>query len=93
MSHIQCAGPGSEEVVASTRTLSSITTGGGFSNLQPVPAYQVAAVAAYLSSGATLPGPGDFNSTGRGYPDVSAIGHNFIVADNGTRESCIWCCR
>lgn len=76
---MQCAGIGSVEVIASTRTLSVITTGGGFSNSQAMPMYQSDAVAAYLSSGATLPGLENFNPSGRAYPDVSAIGHNLFL--------------
>ena len=45
-------------------------TSGGFSNLFAQPSYQSAAVASFLE---TVPSdfPGVFNSTGRGFPDVS----------------------
>ena len=76
---MQCAGIGSVEVMASTRNLSHTTSGGGFSSVQPRPAYQTVAVDEYLSSGAILPGPLYFNSTGRAYPDVSAINHNIFL--------------
>jgi hypothetical protein len=36
-------------------------------------------VATFLAAGGKLPPAGDFNNTGRGYPDVSALGHNYII--------------
>ncbi len=48
-------------------------TGGGFSDVFPQPSYQAPAVAKYKST-ATLPDASYFNATGRGYPDVSALG-------------------
>jgi tripeptidyl-peptidase-1 len=72
-----------DEEVAVTR----FASGGGFSNIYPIPAYQQAAVADYLDNH-TPPYPsyttsfaagGVYNRTGRGYPDFSAIGDNVIV--------------
>jgi tripeptidyl-peptidase I len=60
-----------------------ITSGGGFSVFAPAPAWQKSAIATYLASGALLPPAGDFNATGRGYPDVSALGHNYIIWADG----------
>lgn len=58
---------------------------GGFSNLHPRPAYQAAAVDAYLGAlaknGSTYAGL--FNASGRGIPDVSAQGKAFLVIDGG----------
>ena len=54
-------------------------SGGGFSNYFGTPAWQKPAVQAYLSSGATLPKSHFFNATGRAFPDVSALGTNFMV--------------
>ncbi|EFA82993.1 Physaropepsin [Heterostelium album PN500] len=56
-----------------------ITTGGGFSDYSPVPEWQQAQVSAYLSSGVPLPASQYFNSTNRGFPDVSALGHNYAI--------------
>jgi len=70
---------GGTEVTCSTATGALITSGGGFSIFEPTPSWQSAGVAAYLASGAKLPPAGDFNNTGRGYPDVSALGHNYII--------------
>jgi tripeptidyl-peptidase I len=61
--------------------------GGGFSNVFPIPDYQSAQVAAYLANpAANLPNPSQFNSTGRAYPDVSAlagVANGYCVAAKG----------
>lgn len=77
-----CAGSGTE-IVASPATGALIASGGGFSNVAAQPAWQAAAVKAYLASGALLPGAGNFNSSGRGYPDVAALGHNVVIYQSG----------
>ncbi|KAJ7058551.1 subtilisin-like protein [Mycena amicta] len=58
-------------------------TGGGFSDVFPQPSYQSDAVAAFFE---TIPAnfTGDFNRTGRGYPDVSLQGWNFLITADGT---------
>ena len=49
--------------------------GGGFSNAFAIPAFQTDAVAAYKASAdANLPAQKLWNNTGRGYPDISALG-------------------
>jgi tripeptidyl-peptidase-1 len=48
-------------------------SGGGFSNTFEIPSYQSEAVATYKST-AELPDAKYYNDTGRGYPDVSALG-------------------
>lgn len=80
-----CAGSGSTEEIASSAPNfnSVVTTGGGFSNMYPAPSWQRAAVGAYFESGAVLPGGGHFNSAGRGYPDVAAIGNVLFVWMDG----------
>ena len=78
----KCAGSGTE-IVCSTATGALVVSGGGFSNVAATPAWQQAQVTAYLAAGGILPPTGDFNSTGRGYPDVSALGHQYpILASN-----------
>ncbi|KAJ7028419.1 subtilisin-like protein [Mycena alexandri] len=65
----------------SPETASSFS-GGGFSTLWGTPDYQADAVAAYL----TLQGSanaGLFNTTGRGYPDVSAQGNDVPIIVDG----------
>merc|ERR1712054_555019 len=78
-----CADPTWNEEVCSYPT-ALITTGGGFSNYSPRPSYQNSVVSAYLSnSSVELPPSSDFNSSNRGFPDVSAVGHNYLIAING----------
>ncbi|KAF8488535.1 family S53 protease-like protein [Gautieria morchelliformis] len=55
---------------------------GGFSNLFPRPIYQTLAVPVYLAQlGST--NAGLFNTTGRGFPDVSAQGENVVIFSGG----------
>ncbi|KAL9582145.1 MAG: hypothetical protein Q9212_003470 [Teloschistes hypoglaucus] len=55
---------------------------GGFSDRFPRPAYQNAAVTAYLAQiGDTFKGL--YNPNGRGFPDVAAQAYNFTVIDKG----------
>jgi len=63
-----------------------ITTGGGFSNYVARPAYQAAAVNAYFAKNVTLPNAKSFNRTNRGFPDVSALGHNYLIYVDGQWE-------
>jgi tripeptidyl-peptidase I len=72
-STLKCANGGTE-VVASRKTISFFSSGGGFSTLTPQPVWQQAVVAKYLASGAFLPGPSDFNKTNYGFPVLSALG-------------------
>jgi tripeptidyl-peptidase-1 len=71
-------------------------SGGGFSNIYPIPAYQQAAVNSYLtnspppyksysgSNNANIgAGGGVYNRAGRGYPDVSAVGDNIVIFNKG----------
>lgn len=71
-------------------------SGGGFSNIYPMPDYQKTAVQAYLTndpppytsySGTNNQnisiGRGVYNSAGRGYPDVSAVGDNIVIYNKG----------
>jgi len=63
--------------------ISSYLSGGGFSSVDDRPAYQDAAVNAYFNSGVKLPPDGVYNRTGRGFPDVAAIGYNGYIIDGG----------
>lgn len=62
-------------------------SGGGFSDNFDIPEYQATAVAAYkASTDADLPPQKLWNNTGRGYPDVAALGGQkapYCVATNG----------
>jgi len=75
----KCVSGGEE--VAVTFAHASFASGGGFSNVAPQPAYQTAAVAAYLKSGVKLPPASFYNATSRAYPDVSAFGSDILVWD------------
>uniref|UniRef100_A0A7S3YK42 subtilisin n=2 Tax=Lotharella globosa TaxID=91324 RepID=A0A7S3YK42_9EUKA len=61
--------------------------GGGFSNTFDIPAYQTSAVQAYKQNpDAQLPPQYLWNNTGRGYPDVAALGGQktpYCVATSG----------
>eukprot|EP01126_Amoeba_proteus_P044425 TRINITY_DN4935_c0_g1_i3.p1 TRINITY_DN4935_c0_g1~~TRINITY_DN4935_c0_g1_i3.p1 ORF type:complete len:619 (-),score=89.84 TRINITY_DN4935_c0_g1_i3:58-1914(-) len=70
------------EVVSSTLTGSRITTGGGFSNMFLRPQYQSKAVEYYVANTA-MPPNSFYNVTGRAYPDISAVAHNYLVQLSG----------
>lgn len=74
---------GKTEIACTSATGGGITTGGGFSDYFPQPSYQADAVSAYLKSGVKLPPSGQFNATGRAYPDVAMMGHNYEIVING----------
>merc|ERR1712187_429814 len=65
-------------------------SGGGFSDNFPIPDWQKTAVAAYKASpDADLPPSNLWNNTGRGYPDVAALGgqvNPYCVATGGFFE-------
>jgi hypothetical protein len=58
--------------------------GGGFSSYSPLPSWQATQVQAYLQSGVDLPSHKHFNESNRAYPDVSALGHNYIIQWGGS---------
>ena len=58
-----------------------ITSGGGFSKYYSQPSWQKNAIASYLKvrdSSKQIPLPG-YNTSNRGYPDISVVGLNFYV--------------
>ncbi|KAI1321095.1 subtilisin-like protein [Xylariaceae sp. FL0255] len=60
------------------------SSGGGFSNVFPRPAYQDGAVTSYLEANAdTLPASSTYNQNGRAFPDVAANGYNIVNTLNG----------
>jgi len=70
--------------LAVDRGRSFFTSGGGFSNISLMPAYQATAVQYYFQQDATaLPPAMMYNAKGRGRPDVAAVGHNAFILDNG----------
>ena len=59
-------------------------SGGGFSTLFSSPAYQRTFLQNYFKAEkANLPPASYYNATGRGFPDVSAVGTNFLVVVGG----------
>jgi tripeptidyl-peptidase I len=60
-------------------------SGGGFSDLFPLPSYQASAVEHFMRNHAPHYGHNVYNNTGkaRGFPDVSAIGLNVATVFNG----------
>merc|ERR1712194_417472 len=67
--------PGAE--TASTKYAST----GGFSSYswQPQPAWQKSAVESYLKSGAEMPNKSMYNTSNRGFPDVSLSSENYAL--------------
>ncbi|CAD6569007.1 MAG: Tripeptidyl-peptidase sed1 [Alectoria sarmentosa] len=81
-----------DQEVAVTR----FASGGGFSNIYAIPSYQASAVSTYFSTAGTQypyysstnnnsfgANGGIYNINGRGYPDVSAIGDNVVIFNEG----------
>eukprot|EP01094_Clydonella_sp_ATCC50884_P006525 TRINITY_DN15749_c1_g1_i1.p1 TRINITY_DN15749_c1_g1~~TRINITY_DN15749_c1_g1_i1.p1 ORF type:complete len:601 (+),score=186.32 TRINITY_DN15749_c1_g1_i1:28-1830(+) len=77
-SSYDCADPTWPEQVCSFPD-ALITTGGGFSDYSPRPSWQDKEVSAYLSGATGLPPSQYFNSSNRGFPDISALGHNYLI--------------
>lgn len=71
------------EIVCSVQRGAMITGGGGFSNRFPRPKYQEAAVKEYLHHPHGRFNFSQFNRTGRGYPDISAVGENVPIFIGG----------
>ena len=78
-------GPENNEVetASSSNTGGIITTGGGFSGYWERPSYQDQYVGGYLDHNNPKEG---FNDKGRGYPDMSNLGHNYMILINGETE-------
>ncbi|XP_018427321.1 PREDICTED: tripeptidyl-peptidase 1 [Nanorana parkeri] len=65
-----------------TYEVTDYISGGGFSNVFPMPDYQVSAVSQFLKSGQKLPPESYYNRSGRAYPDVAALSDNYWVVIN-----------
>jgi tripeptidyl-peptidase-1 len=71
--------------VAVSYDVASFTSGGGFSWDAPMPSWQQTAVQAYLTSQQNnLPPAAMFNPSGKAFPDIAAIGHNFLIMSDTT---------
>ncbi len=73
--------------MSSTATGAFIVSGGGFSVYAGRPKYQDTVVAKYLKNATALPASSTFNSTGRGYPDVAGLAHNYYIEMGGELTS------
>eukprot|EP01032_Pedospumella_encystans_P018131 gene18131-20647_t len=76
---------GNTEVACQSSKGSQITTGGGFSNVYALPSWQATEVTNYIrsvvnSNSAPLAG---YDPTRRGYPDISVLANNYVVAADG----------
>ncbi|KAJ7843350.1 subtilisin-like protein [Mycena olivaceomarginata] len=62
-----------------------IFSGGGFSNIFPLPSYQAHAVTSFLTNHPPPYTNGEFNSSGkvRAFPDLSANGANYVIGIDG----------
>ena len=63
-----------------------IFSGGGFSNVFPLPSYQSAAVGSFFANHLPPYTSAQYNNSQqtRGFPDISANGANYVVAVDGT---------
>lgn len=89
--------PGADVTKDEETAVTRFPSGGGFSNIYPIPDYQASAVAGYFAnhdppypfysctynSSACYTPPGIYNRAGRGYPDFSAIGDNVLIFNMG----------
>ncbi|XP_015708022.1 tripeptidyl-peptidase 1 [Coturnix japonica] len=65
-----------------TEEVTDYISGGGFSNVFPMPDYQADAVRSFLRSAPKLPPGSYYNSSGRAYPDLAALSDNYWVVTN-----------
>ncbi|CEJ92875.1 hypothetical protein VHEMI08503 [[Torrubiella] hemipterigena] len=65
------------------RAVLSYGSGGGFSDIFTTPSWQAEAVGNYLKNYAPKYGPDVFNSSGRAFPDVAALGDNMAIVSGG----------
>jgi len=77
-----CASNGTEDAVS--YAFAGFASGGGFSNVAPRPSWQTSAVNAYLSSSIGKQVPSSYyNTSGRGYPDIAALGTGILIILGG----------
>lgn len=67
---------------------SVIYSGGGFSNVFPIPSYQSSAVASYFANHRPSYTSTKYNNSGtvRGFPDVAANGANYVIGLDGSLQ-------
>jgi subtilase family serine protease len=74
------------EEVACSIPEALITSGGGFSDYVLRPSWQNNAVLSYLNSSLKFPPQHMWHAANRGFPDVAAMGHAVLIADQGSME-------
>jgi len=62
----------------------AFTSGGGFSDLMARPSYQDAAVTAWINGTGCRPDQQYWASANRAYPDISAVGENIFMIEQGS---------
>lgn len=67
-------------------SLAGFYSGAAFSNIFPRPSFQNPLVPQYLTALGSQDA-GDFNTTGRGWPDVSAQGSKYVVRSSGVEQT------
>jgi len=82
----QCVGTGGQEVAVSYAH-ANFASGGGFSNVAPMPTYQQKAVNAYIHGGVQLPNQAYWNATGRAFPDISSLGADMLIVVGGGTQT------
>lgn len=82
---LTCATGGTEVTATTAGNVAAISSGGGFSTIAVQPSYQSTVVNLYLkNAGSGLPPAQYFDAGNRGFPDVSALAHNFYVEYEGS---------
>lgn len=76
---VTCATGDTEQVTTFDKT--GWTSGSGFTHWDPTPEWQKTEVNYYLDHNDHLPDHKYFNTKGRAYPDIAALGHNCIIKD------------
>lgn len=80
----KCATGGVEVTATTQGGLAAISSGGGFSTIAPRPSYQDAVVTAYITNPASkMPATTLYNNSNRGFPDVAALAHNYVIYTQG----------
>lgn len=69
--------------IAVQNSVEDWASGGGFSNHYAAPSYQQDALATYFANFTPTNLGGTYNASGRGIPDLSAVGLDIAVAVNG----------
>ncbi|KAI9742526.1 MAG: hypothetical protein M1818_003666 [Claussenomyces sp. TS43310] len=64
---------------------SNFYSGGGFSNTFAAPSYQSSALNTYFADHKPSYGSSVYNASGRGFPDVAAVGLNIVNVDGGSK--------